>query len=95
MSLCPSKLTPSRSKISRSIQFADFHTPSSVATHGFSRGSFTFTGNSGSLFSGYPMHVTGSFTYSGNTGPVLDRSGQAVGVRVLAEADIGPRGGDL
>src|SRR5208282_5820475 len=41
-SLCPSKLTPSKSNISRSIQFADFHTPSSVATLGLSRGSFTF-----------------------------------------------------
>ena len=38
-------------------------------------GSFMFTGNSGGLYSGYPMHVTGSFTYSGNTGPVLDRGG--------------------
>ena len=42
MSLCPSKFTPIKSKISRSIQFADFHTPSSVSTLGFSRGSFTF-----------------------------------------------------
>jgi hypothetical protein len=41
-------------------------------------GSFRFTGNSGSLYSGYPMHVTGSFTYTGNTGPVLDRSGLTV-----------------
>ena len=41
-------------------------------------GSFTFTGNSGGLYSGYPMHVNGSFTYSGNTGPDLDRSGLAV-----------------
>ena len=41
-------------------------------------GSFTFTGNSGGLYSGYPMHVTGSFTYSGNTGPVLDRGGLVV-----------------
>jgi len=41
-------------------------------------GSFTFTGNSGGLYSGYPMHVTGSFTYSGNTGPVLDRGGLTV-----------------
>ena len=38
-------------------------------------GNFTFTGNSGGLYSGYPMHVTGSFTYTGNTGPVLDRGG--------------------
>ena len=41
-------------------------------------GNFTFTGNSGGLYSGYPMHVTGSFTYSGNTGPVLDRGGLTV-----------------
>jgi len=41
-------------------------------------GNFTFTGNSGGLYSGYPMHVTGSFTYSGNTGPVLDRGGLVV-----------------
>jgi hypothetical protein len=41
-------------------------------------GKFTFTGNSGGLYSGYPMHVTGSFTYTGNTGPVLDRSGLSV-----------------
>ena len=41
-------------------------------------GSFTFTGNSGGLYSGYPMHVTGSFTYTRNTGPVLDRSGLTV-----------------
>ena len=41
-------------------------------------GSFTFTGNSGGLYSGYPMHVTGSFTYSSNTGPVLDRGGLTV-----------------
>jgi hypothetical protein len=41
-------------------------------------GSFTFTGNSGGLYSGYPMHVSGSFTYSGNTGAVLDRSGLTV-----------------
>ena len=41
-------------------------------------GSFTFTGNSGGLYSGYPMHVTGSFTYSGNTGPMLDQRGLSV-----------------
>jgi hypothetical protein len=38
-------------------------------------GNFNFTGNSGGLYSGYPMHVNGSFTYTGNTGPVLDRGG--------------------
>jgi hypothetical protein len=38
-------------------------------------GNFTFTGNSGGLYSGYPMHVIGNFTYSANTGPVLDRTG--------------------
>ncbi|HXZ72818.1 MAG TPA: hypothetical protein VEH31_18365 [Streptosporangiaceae bacterium] len=42
-------------------------------------GSFTFTGNSGGLYSGYPMHVSGSFTCTGNTGPALDRSGLTVG----------------
>jgi hypothetical protein len=41
-------------------------------------GSFHFTGNSGGLYSGYPMHVTGGFTYAGNTGPVLDRGGMTV-----------------
>lgn len=41
-------------------------------------GNFTFTGNSGGLFSGYPMLVVGNFTYSGNTGPVLDRGGMTV-----------------
>ena len=41
-------------------------------------GNFTFTGNSGGLYSGYPIHVTGSFTYSSNTGPVLDRGGLTV-----------------
>ena len=41
-------------------------------------GNFTFTGNSGGLYSGYPMQVTGNFTYSSNTGPVLDRGGLAV-----------------
>jgi hypothetical protein len=41
-------------------------------------GKFTFTGNSGGLYSGYPMHVSGSFTYTGNTGPVLDRGGLTV-----------------
>ena len=41
-------------------------------------GSFSFTGNSGGLYSGYPMVVKGSFNYSGNTGPVLDRGGMTV-----------------
>ncbi|HEY3088290.1 MAG TPA: hypothetical protein VGJ59_09525 [Jatrophihabitantaceae bacterium] len=41
-------------------------------------GNFSFTGNDGGLYSGYPMHVTGSFTYTGNTGPVLDRGGLTV-----------------
>jgi hypothetical protein len=41
-------------------------------------GNFTFTGNGGSLYSGYPMHVNGTFTYTGNTGPVLDRGGLTV-----------------
>jgi hypothetical protein len=46
-------------------------------------GNFTFTGNDGRLYSGYPMHVTGSFTYTGNTGPELDRSGLTVGPQNL------------
>jgi hypothetical protein len=41
-------------------------------------GNFTFTGNSGGLYSGYPMRVLGNFTYSGNTGPVLERLGMGV-----------------
>jgi hypothetical protein len=41
-------------------------------------GKFTFTANSGGLYSAYPMHVNGKFTYTGNTGPVLDRSGLSV-----------------
>jgi hypothetical protein len=42
-------------------------------------GSFNFTGNSGGLYSAYPMHVSGGFTYAGNTGPVLDRGGLTIG----------------
>ena len=42
-------------------------------------GNFTFTGNSGGLYSGYPMHVSGSYAYTNNTGPVLDTSGLHVG----------------
>lgn len=41
-------------------------------------GNFSFTGNSGGLYSGYPMVVNGNLTYSGNTGPVLDRGGMNV-----------------
>jgi len=41
-------------------------------------GSLSFTGNTGGLYSGYPMHVSGSFTYTGDTGPVLDRGGMTV-----------------
>jgi hypothetical protein len=41
-------------------------------------GYLSFTGNSGGLYVGYPMHVSGKFIYSGNTGPVLDRGGLTV-----------------
>jgi hypothetical protein len=41
-------------------------------------GNLNFIGNSGSLYSGYAMHVNGNFTYTGNTGPVLDRGGLTV-----------------
>jgi hypothetical protein len=41
-------------------------------------GNLNFIGNSGSLYSGYAMHVSGNFTYTGNTGPVLDRGGLTV-----------------
>lgn len=43
-------------------------------------GGLTFTGNTGGLYVGYPMHVSGKFTYSGNnTGaPALDRGGLTV-----------------
>jgi hypothetical protein len=48
-------------------------------------GNFTFTGNSGNLYVGYPMQVNGNFTYAGNTsagGPYLS------GLTVLGSSSI-------
>jgi len=37
-------------------------------------GNFIFAGNTGGLYSGYPLHVSGNFVYAGNTvTPTLDR----------------------
>ena len=42
-------------------------------------GNFVFAGNTGGLYSGYPLHVSGNFVYAGNTvTPSLDRSGLSV-----------------
>ena len=42
-------------------------------------GNFIFAGNTGGLYSGYPLHVSGNFVYAGNTvTPSLDRTGLSV-----------------
>jgi hypothetical protein len=41
-------------------------------------GNFSFTGNTGGLYSGYPMTVNGNLVYSSPGAPVLDRGGMTV-----------------